>query len=276
MNLISNEKEDSCAASQQSIQRKTNSVGKAIAILESFSPQYPMLSLTQLSTMLKIPKTTLISTLHVLEEYGYVYKVQGTKNYHLGFKVMELSYNVQSTLSIVQYALPLMESLQIQTGEIIYLTSHINGKVFYLECVYPSHRAITYSVSGKTLPMHCTGCGKAMLAYMPTEKVKSIVSQWGLPSFTKNTIADEDALFSELQAIRERGYAIDNEEETYNVRCIAMPICDPFGHAVGAMSISGSKVSMTDNAIIKYSEPLATACNALSQHSQLFPATIMD
>lgn len=269
------EKENSAVEPQQNIQRKTNSVGKAIAILESFTPQHPMLSLTQLSTMLNIPKTTLVSTLHVLEEYGYVYKVTGTKNYHLGFKVMELSYNVQSTLSIVQYALPLMESLQMQTNEIIYLTSHINGRVFYLECVYPSRRAITYSVSGKTLPMHCTGCGKAMLAYLPESTVREMISQWGLPSFTTNTITDETALFSELQSIRERGYAIDNEEESYNVRCIAMPICDPSGHAVGALSISGSKVSMTDDAITRYSEPLATMCNALSQHSQLFPATIL-
>ena len=114
-----------------------------------------------------------------------------------------------------------------------------------------------------------------MLAYLPESTVREMISQLGLPSFTTNTITDETALFSELQSIRERGYAIDNEEESYNVRCIAMPICDPSGHAVGALSISGSKVSMTDDAITRYSEPLATMCNALSQHSQLFPATIL-
>lgn len=272
--MITFAEKEPVVASRQ-IEHKTNSVGKAIAILESFTPQTPMLSLTQLSTMLNIPKTTLVSTLHVLEDYGYVYKVKGTKNYHLGFKVMELSYNMQSTLSIIQYAQPLMESLQLQTNEIIYLTSHINGRVFYLECVYPSHRVISYSVSGRTLPMHCTGCGKAMLAYLPETQVREIVHQWGLMRFTDNTITEEETLLEELRSIRDRGYAIDNEEETYNVRCIAMPICNPDGQAVGALSISGSKVSMTDEAISRYSEPLAAMCNALSQHAQLFPAMIL-
>lgn len=80
---------------------------------------------------------------------------------------MELSYCAHAAMPVIQYAVPVMEDLQVSTGEIIYLTSHIGGQVFYLECVYPSRRSVSYSVSGKTLPMHCTGCGKAMLSQMP-------------------------------------------------------------------------------------------------------------
>lgn len=90
---------------------------------------------------------------------------------------MQLSYCAQAGSPVAQYAIPVMEDLQSATGDIIYLTSHIDGKVFYMECVYPSRRSIYTSVSGKTLPMHCTGCGKAMLSQMPTEQVEAHHSQ---------------------------------------------------------------------------------------------------
>lgn len=106
--------------------------------------------------------------------------------------------------------------------------------MFYLECVYPSRRSVSYSVSGKTLPMHCTGCGKAMLSQMPTDQVEAIIQKHGLPSFTQNTITDHDALMEQLAVCRRRGYALDNEEETMGVKCVAMAIrTSPGGRGPG-------------------------------------------
>jgi DNA-binding IclR family transcriptional regulator len=225
--------------------------------------------------MLKMPKSTLLNMIRTLEAAGYLFRVHNSQNYRLGFKLMELSYNMRASLPVIQYAIPFMEELQIRTGEIIYLTTHINGRVLYLECMYPSKRSITYSVYGKTLPMHCTGCGKAMLAYMSEETVNAVIAKWGLPRSTPNTITNPVKLKKALAQYRELGYAVDNEEEGHNVRCIAMPIRSAEGIVAGALSISGPVMTMTDDKFPEYARLMAGACNFLSQNAHLFPALQM-
>ena len=254
---------------------KVNSVIKCLNIMECFSNTKTELSLAQLSRLLKMPKSTLLNTIRTLESGGYLYKASDSQNYRLGFKLMELSYYARASLSVVQYALPFMEELQQRTGEIVYLTSHIDGRVFYMECIYPVKKAVTYSTNGKTLPMHCTGCGKAMLAFMSEEDVDAIISKWGLPRCTENTITDEVELKNALANYRELGYAIDNGEEGHNVRCIAMPIRCSDGTVAGAISISGPPITMTDDKFHEYAKLLAGACNFLSQYAHLFPAIQM-
>lgn len=251
---------------------RVSSTAKALRVLDCFSPTQPELSLAQISRMLEMPKSTLLNQLRTLEDAGFLFRSRDSQAYRLGYKIMELSYCARASIPVVQYAIPVMEDLQVATGEIIYLTSHINGLVFYLECVFPSRRSISYSISGKMLPMHCTGCGKAMLSQMPTEQVEAIIARHGLPAITQNTITDHDEMMETLAASRRQGYALDNEEETVGVRCVAMAIRTGRGDVAGALSISGSTVSIGPEHVERYAALLGRACNALSPYAHLFPA----
>ena len=230
------------------------------------------MTLTQLSNRLEMPKSTLLNLLRTLEEAGYVYRTRQSQTYRLGFKIMELGYCMRSAFPIVQFALPLMEEMQLATGEFIYLTTHINGRVLYLECVYPRKRTVGYSITGKTLPMHCTGCGKAMLSLFADEQVDSVINTWGLERKTLNTITERDALLRELELIRARGYAIDEEEETPGVKCVAMPVRASDGSAAGAISISGPVYSLTDEKIAHYVKLLSDMTSILATRADLFPS----
>ncbi|MCS6868147.1 MAG: IclR family transcriptional regulator [Thermus sp.] len=88
------------------------------------------------------------------------------------------------------------------------------------------------------LPAHCSGVGKALLAFRPWEEVERIVAERGMPAFTPNTITTLDELRTELQAVRERGYAYDIEEVVPELCCVAAPIRDHTGEVVAAMSLS--------------------------------------
>lgn len=189
---------------------------------------------------------------------------------------MELGYRTLMGMSILPYAIPLMEEIQNKTGEIIYLTTHINGLVFYLQCIYPTKRTISYSVTGKTLPMHCTGCGKAMLTYLEQDHVQKIIGDHGLPMITPHTITNADQLFEDLKINRQRGYAIDNEEETLGVKCVGVAVRNTKGTAVGALSLSGSVLTMTAGKYDEYASLLSKASNLLSQQANLFPASLMN
>ena len=248
-----------------------NSVVKALNVLNCFTPTTGYLTLTQISTQLALPKSTVLNLIRTLEQQGYLMRVSG-QSYQLGYKILELGYCMQANLPIVQYALPFMEKLQIQTGEIIYLTSHINGRVLYLEGLYPSIRVGNYSNAGKTLPMHCTGCGKAMLAYLPEDELLHVLEISPLVRFTPNTITDRDQLFQELEAIRKRGYAIDIEEESPGVKCVGLPIRDNDGYPVGAISISGTIMSMRDEILDNYARAASRACQGMLGSVGLFPA----
>ena len=229
---------------------RVNSVKKALRVLECFTTAAPEMTLTQLSRELDMPKRTLLNLIRTLEESGYLYRVRQSQNYRLGYKIMELGYSMRSAFPVVQFALPLMEELQLATGEFVYLTTHINGRVLYLECVYPQKRTVGYSITGKTLPMHCTGCGKAMLSSFSDKQIEWIIDTWGLERKTLNTITEREQLLGELESIRSRGYALDLEEFGNGIICIAAPIFDASQKAIAAVGCSMSTVNASVDNIL--------------------------
>lgn len=251
---------------------QVHAVKKAFSILECFTPAQPELSLAQLSRLCAMPKSTLLNQLRTMEQMGYLQRSRDGQTYRLGYSLMRLSYNLQSSMPLRYYAIPVMEELQVATGQTVYLTSHLQGRVFFLECVYLSRRSLAYSVSGKTLPMHCTSSGKAMLSRMSSEQVTRILQTHGLPAVTPNTITDQRQFLDVLEQYRSRGYAVDDEEESIGIRCVAVPICTSSGAVAGALSISGSTMTMDETAITEYARLLSQACGVLAAYAELFPA----
>lgn len=249
---------------------KINTVIKAASILKMFTGKNPKWSYNQLVQETKMPKSTLSNTLKTLEYTRLLEKDAHTQLYHLGLEILEMSYSARKAFSIIEIAMPFLDDLQQKTGEIVYFTVPKDGKVLYLEASYPASKSVAYSVTGKTLNMHCTGVGKAMLSKMSLEDVKKIVDYYGLPRYTSTTITEYEALINELEAIRQRGYAIDNGEEAYGVRCIAAPIVSG-DHVIGAISISGSTLSMKDENFDAYASMLMEVANTLAQSADKFP-----
>lgn len=249
---------------------KVNSISKGIRILKCFTADNPEWSLAQLAQKLEMPKSTLLNMLKTLEMFDLIVKSPMNNTYRLGIELLEMGYSVRSSLPILQYAMPLLEELQEKTGKIIYFTIPKNGRVLYLESIYPGKRNINYSVTGKTLPMHCTGCGKSMLSHLKQEETDEIIRYYGLPRYTPTTITDYDQLMEELRITRERGYAIDLSEESFGVKCVAVPIRTN-DRVLGAISISGAVINMSDEILPQYAEMLITVTSFLSTKADLFP-----
>jgi DNA-binding IclR family transcriptional regulator len=249
---------------------QVKSVYKAMELLTLFTEEQTSWSLAALSSVLDQPKSTISNMLRTLEEGGMLQREEGTGAYRLGLACMELGYRARSTVPILQYAMPFLEDLQVETDKIVYLTIPRNGRVFYLEAIFPGRRSIHYSVAGKTLPMHCTGCGKAMLAYMQAEEIAMILDKHGLSRLTDATITDRDRLLDEMRVTRQRGYAVDNGEESTGVRCVAVPIMN-HGAVLGAVSLSGSPLSIRDEDLPGLAVKIMEVTNHLSARSELFP-----
>ena len=120
-----------------------------------------------------------------------------------------------------------------------------------IEKTAPQRNVVMVSRIGGSVPAHCTGQGKTLLAYSPREAVERIVHTYGLERYTPHTIITEDGLFKELQNIRERGYAIDNSEHEKNIRCVAVPILNESGEIEAALSVTGLVLDFQDEGTIE-------------------------
>lgn len=191
---------------------------------------------TELADHLDVPKSTVHNHLTTLERNEYVVNDDGT--YRTGLRLLELGEYTRQQREVYDVAKPKIEELAERTGEVANLAVEEHDYGVYLARERGERAVHLDTYAGKHVHLHSTALGKAMLAYMPTERVEEIVDARGLPPSTPATVTDRDELFDQLERIRERGVAFDDEERLEGLRCVAAPIKTKEAVA-GAVSVSG-------------------------------------
>lgn len=214
------------------------SVSHAIDVLEEFKGNQEELGVTDLSKKLKLHKNNIFRILATLEARGYIEQNKSTENYRLGIKCLQLGQSYIKQMGLVRQAKPILERVSKETGETSYISFMRGSGVVYLDSVESSKTVRVISRVGLTLPPYCTASGKVHLAYLTEEERERVLPE-ELRPFTKHTITERERLVQDLEQIKERGWAIDNEEYEDEVRCVAAPVFDYTGKLVGALSISG-------------------------------------
>ncbi|RCX19353.1 IclR family transcriptional regulator [Anaerobacterium chartisolvens] len=236
---------------------KVTSLKKAVDVLNCFT-QKPKLGVTQISNMTGLYKSNVYNILSTYEAMGYLERDNETGKYKLGLGIFTLSRALGDSFCITKVALPYMQEMANQTRERIYLGIPHEDEVVYLEALYPAGEMnLMRSLLGERAKMYCTGIGKAMLAYLPEEKIEEYCNR-PLPAFTENTITDSEELKRELARIRKSGYAIDCMEHEFGIKCIAVPVFDKSGAVCAAISISGPSLRFTNERIEELYELLKT------------------
>ncbi|MCL1873777.1 MAG: IclR family transcriptional regulator [Clostridiales bacterium] len=215
------------------------SVARALQLLEMLANESRELSLTEIADGLGWPKSTAHGILATLRDYRFVDQSAHNGRYRLGIRLFEFGHKVARNWDIREIALPVMKKLNRQFGEMVQLATEDAGEVFYIEKIDSTHIIRIVSELGVHLPMHCTGLGKAMLAYRTPLEMKRILNQSGMQRMTIYTITDLLQMDAELMNIRNRGYAVDNQEIMEGLRCIAAPIRSKDGDVLYAISVSG-------------------------------------
>lgn len=211
-------------------------VERANAILETLL-ECDGAGVTELATRLDFSKSTVHNHLGTLEELGYV--TRDGDEYHLGLSLLTFGGYARDHTDLFASARGVIDDIATETGELALLTTEYRGRSLYLYSAHDEGAVSTDSYLGIQLPMHCTGTGKAMLAYMDDERVDEIIDG-GLERMTENTITDPDTLREELATIRERRVALDDEERIIGMRGIAAPIVRRnTGTVLGAITITG-------------------------------------
>lgn len=223
---------------------KVQSVDRALEILEILSQEPRGLGVTALSHRLDVAKSTTHRLLNTLLNRNFVMKDENDY-YKLGTQVLFLSNYVIENFNIIDIAKSKIKELSDKTNETIHLVFYDNNEVVYIDKAEPEQTIRMHSRIGKRGLMHCTGVGKAILAFMNEEEAERVLKEKGMKAHTPNTITDLELMKVELQKIRSKGFSIDNVENEEGIRCIASPIFDHHQNPIAAISISGPESRVT-------------------------------
>jgi DNA-binding IclR family transcriptional regulator len=193
---------------------------------------------TRIAEALDLTKSSVHGHLATLEQHEYVtQEADGT--YRLSMRYLAMAEQVKDRVCDYDVLTAEVDRLAEAAGEVAQFATEEHGRLTYLYKARGEDAVETRSRVGSREYLHSTGLGKAILANLPEDRVRTLLARHGTPRRTPNTVTDVDALLRELAAVRERGYAIDDEENIEGLRCAATPVHGADGSVVGALSVTG-------------------------------------
>ncbi len=210
-------------------------VEAALSILEALSTVQE-LGVTELAKRLGLGKGSVHRLLATLVRRGYVEKGPQNDRYRLTYRLYAVGSRAAGRLSLREVAQPIMERLRTETRETVNLGVLDGFRTVSIHLVEsPQLLGIHMRVGG--LPAHATGTGKILLAALEPAELARRLEGRRLERVTTRTIRNRVALLAELGRVRTQGFAIDNEECSLGMRCVAAPVCDHRGTVVAALSV---------------------------------------
>lgn len=209
------------------------SLAKGLKILNLLQHSRNGMGTTEIANQMSIDKSSASRLLRTLANYGFVEQDAFSSRYALGPQLLTLGQHLLNRITLRDHARPYLYALVDNTGECAHLAIQAQGQALYIDQVESTAALRVESEIGTLSPLHCTALGKVMLAFgnarFPDE----------FKPFTHRTVTDRSTLEAQLTQTSLRGYAIDDEEYNYGVRCVASPVYDHRGTLVGAIGISG-------------------------------------
>ena len=225
----------------------TTSLERAFAILEYLDGSRRGQNISELSRKLGIPKSTTHVIVVALRRLGYLTLDERKREYSLGLKVHGLGRGLMKSFSLPERALAPMKWLTLVTRCTSQLAILADDQAMYIQKVEGPGLVQFDSYIGKRTNLHCTGVGKVLLAYAADQE--HLLNRKSFARYTKRTITSPAALRRELARVRQRGYAVDDEEEELEVRCLAAPVFNQAGTCIAALAIAGTIHEMCDDRI---------------------------
>ncbi|MEE4240629.1 MAG: IclR family transcriptional regulator [Desulfopila sp.] len=242
-----------------------SSLAKGLSILELLAEK-GILSASQVAVHLKTNRAGAHRFISTLRDLGYVDKTPDGK-FCLSFKTLELGMKKIDGFEIRHFAGPYMQEIALAFKETVNLGHWDRGTVVHLDKINSTEILRMDLGLGAKAPAYCTGLGKAILAFLPEVELDLYLESVVFEQFTPHTITSVERLLDEIDKTRVRGFAIDDEELSLGLRCIAAPVFDYTGRPVYAMSVSAPTQRMSSERMQIIKEKLLSVCQRLSRQT---------
>lgn len=233
---------------------------KSLRVLEAVAAPGGPHRLADVTAAAAVPKSSTFRILASLVEQGFV-RQDGEGRYAAGSRLRALS-------ALVAGGEPagvdgVLDELRRATGQTVHLAVRSGETITYIRKLESDQPFRTASRVGMRMPLHSTAIGKSILAHLPAGEVGRLVAA-GLPALTPRTLTAPAALRAELERIRERGHALDDEENEPTIRCIGAAVLDPEGRPVGGVSVTTVTFLVAREQIEAYAPALRAAARAMA------------
>jgi IclR family transcriptional regulator, KDG regulon repressor len=240
-------------------------VDKALEILALLRTEGREMNLAEISKATGSHKSSVQRLMTTLNHHGFVKRDDVTKRYALGIALAEYGRVALNNLDIRQLAKPYLQALVDYSGETAVLAIMNDTKMVMIDKREPPSQIRASPFIGLRFPATATSNGKALLAWLPEDRVAEIIQIEGLPAATRHSITKHAAYRADLAATRERGYAIDREEFQEGVSGVSAPVFSPKGKVIATISLAAPAFRMTAESIRKYGEKCVEMAAQLSE-----------
>jgi IclR family transcriptional regulator, acetate operon repressor len=230
---------------------QVQSLTRALSILNVIAENPPGLSLTAIAKSLTLAPSTTHRLLTTLQEERYVQYDRDSSRWQIAMQAFVTGNGFLVSRDLVTVARPYMRRLMELSGETVNLAIADGGKVIYLAQVESREMMRVFSKPGNSVPMHCSGVGKAILMAMGARDVARIIETQSLIKLTDKTITDPNLLYDELSSSRKLGFAVDDEEHAIGLRCAAAIIYDEHAEPLAGLSISGPAARISKDRLLE-------------------------
>lgn len=247
------------------MQEIVQSVDRTLSIIEVLSDYEEGLGITDISEKVNLHKSTVHRLLNTLIYKGYVMQDSSTNKYGLTLKLFELGNKRVEQMNLVSVAEPYLKELMERTEEVVHLVVREKSEIVYVSKVEPQKTIRMYSRIGKRMPIYSTAVGKAMMANMNEKELDKLWNESDVRKLTEKTIVDLGQMKEHLEEVKLKGYAIDEQENEQGLRCIGAVLKNYNGNICGAISVSGSILSFTEDKVEKFAPYLIEYARIISR-----------
>ncbi len=222
-------------------------------------------SLSELSARAGQSPTTTYRVLSTFQAHEMVDFDEAEQLWYVGPGAFRIGSVFMNRSNILQVTRPIMQRLMRLTGETANLGIERDGKVMFISQAETPETIRAFFAPGTLSPMHASGIGKALLAQYTSEKIGDFIARHGLPRISDRTITGKQALLDELDKVRAQGFAVDDEENTPGMRCVAAPVLNVWGEPVAGLSVSGPSFRMAQHRIAEVGRQVRALANEASR-----------
>ena len=237
---------------------------RVVGILECFGPGRTDLRLVEIAGATGLHKSTIYRLLEAMRAHRLIGFDPLSGRYYPGLKLFEIGSLAAGRFAMERHSHPTLEHLASVSGETAHLCVLDGSDVVYVAKVECTRTLRIPSAVGQRNPAYCTGVGKAILAFLPPERIDSYIACTPLKAFTRKTLTTGSELKANLRQIAFQGYAIDDQEREEGVRCVAAPVRDHSGEVVAAISIAGPSMRVSKERIAELAGHVLGAATEIS------------
>lgn len=241
-------------------------IDRALEILTILSKETNGLSVSGIARKLSLPPSSIHRILASLKENNFIIQDEESRKYKIGYKLYTLCSNISQNNILVNLAKPIMEILANDIHMTVVLCVMEENHIMNVACIESDEHSMYMVKIGKQMPLYSTSAGRVFSAYMDRQTVKEIYENIELKPSTPYTKTEVQELFRELDSIREKGYALIDEELQMGIQGVASPIFDNNKKVIAALALTSMKQNrmITDEIIEKLKQSAEAITKAIS------------